>query len=65
MIRISKARQKLIDLYIKALEEEDIPWRRCWKNGKNINGITNKEYRGVNQLMLSYIAEKEKYQDCR
>lgn len=65
MTKLSKAREKLVDMYIKALEEDEIPWRSRWKNGKNVNGITNKEYKGMNQLILSYVAKKEQYKDCR
>lgn len=45
---------------IKMLEEGTIPWRRPWKNGhKNIsvNWVTQKPYRGINQLLLPFGGE--------
>lgn len=65
MTKLSKTREQLIDMYIKALKEDEIPWRNRWINGANINGITKKEYRGVNRLLLSLVSYKEKYKDSR
>ncbi len=64
-MKLSFARQKLIDMYIKSLKEEIIPWRKCWVNGYQVNGISNKKYQGVNRLLLSLVSEMENYNDSR
>ena len=61
----SKTREQLIKMYLEALRENQIPWRERWYSDLNKNGVTNTEYRGVNQLILSYVAYKEKYEDNR
>lgn len=61
----SKTREQLVEMYLDALKENKIPWRERWYSDLNKNGVTNTEYRGVNQLILSYVAYKEKYKDNR
>lgn len=61
----SKTREQLVKMYLYALKENKIPWRERWYSDLNKNGVTNTEYRGVNQLILSYVAYKEKYKDNR
>ena len=61
----SKTREQLVKMYLEALKENKIPWRERWYSDLNKNGVTNTEYRGVNQLILSYVAYKEKYKDNR
>lgn len=52
-------------MYLQSLEENVIPWRKGWSNSLNKNGITGKEYNGINRMILSYIAYKENYDDNR
>lgn len=61
----SKTREQLVKMYLDTLKENKIPWRERWYSDLNKNGVTNTEYRGVNQLILSYVAYKEKYKDNR
>lgn len=65
MSKLPKTRQELIDMYIKSLEEGEIPWEKMWKTSIPENGITGIKYRGVNNLYLSYISEKRGYKDNR
>lgn len=65
MTKLSLAREKLIEMYIDSLKEEQLPWRQRWTNGVNINGITKNEYKGVNQLLLSLVASNRQYSDSR
>ena len=65
MTKLTAARQKLIDMYIESLKEEQLPWRNRWISGININGATRKEYKGVNQLLLSLVASNRQYDDPR
>lgn len=63
--KLTKTREQLVDMYIDSLKENQLPWRRRWLCGANINGITKAEYRGVNQLLLTLVAAKEHYEDPR
>lgn len=64
-MKLNKTREELINMYISSLEEGEIPWRKRWISGANINGISKLEYKGINQLMLNFITYKEKYNDNR
>jgi len=64
-MKLNKTREELIEMYINSLNEGILPWRKGWINGKNINGVSKLEYRGINQLMLNYITYKERYNDNR
>lgn len=52
-------------MYLMSLKEEKIPWYKSWNVNVNYNGITGKKYRGINELLLTIITEKEKYSDPR
>ena len=58
MTKLPKTRQELIDMYIKSLEEGNIPWEQMWKTSIPENAISGIKYRGVNNLYLSYIPIK-------
>ena len=60
----TKARNALVETFMKALEEEKIPWRKCW-NAAPLSFSTGKPYRGINNLMLSYVADEKGYKDTR
>ena len=61
----SKTREQLIKMYIECLKENKIPWQRTWKVDKHKNGISNIEYKGVNELLLNLIASLFEYKDSR
>lgn len=65
MAKISKARQNLIDMYLKSLKEDIVPWEQEWASKQPINAITSKKYKGINNAILSYIASKRGYKDNR
>lgn len=68
-MKLNKTREQLIKMYLEALKENQIPWRKCWNvNGvvfNNVNGSSNILYKGVNQMLLSIVTSKENYQDNR
>lgn len=64
-MKLNKTREELIKMYIESLKEDMIPWRQRWSNSANRNGLTNVEYKGVNQLLLQFISAKNKYEDSR
>ena len=53
--KLNKTRQRMIDKYVKCLKEDKIPWRCGWNQLIAISGSSKKPYRGVNQMLLSYI----------
>ena len=61
----SKTKEELVNMYIDSLKEGNIPWRERWVSSLNVNGISDKEYKGINQLLLSYVTYKEQYNDNR
>lgn len=65
MINYNKARQSLIDMYIKSLEEGDIPFHQMWKTKSPKNAISGVKYRGVNNLILSFVSAQRGYKDNR
>lgn len=62
-MKISKTKEELVNMYIDSLKEGKIPWRERWVSSLNVNGISDKEYKGINQLLLSYVTYKEQYND--
>ncbi|MDR2568336.1 MAG: ssDNA-binding domain-containing protein [Mycoplasmataceae bacterium] len=54
----SKVREKLVELYTKSLEENEVPWRKTWNFVAPFNPVTKKKYNGVNFLALK-TAQKE------
>ena len=64
-MKISKTKEELDNMYIDSLKEGKIPWRERWVSSLNVNGISDKEYKGINQLLLSYVTYKEQYNDNR
>lgn len=61
----NKTRQKLVDEYLKSLKEEMIPWHRSWVSVRQHNVVSKKNYRGVNQLLLSLMCVLNDYKDSR
>lgn len=65
MSKYNKAREELVKMYIESLEQGEIPWHKTWKLRTPCNIVSNKNYRGINNLMLTYIAYKRGYNDNR
>ena len=62
---LNKARELLIQKYVDALKQEKLPWQMGWYRDLPRNAITKTEYRGVNSLLLSFIAEEKGYSGNR
>ena len=62
---LNKARELLIKKYTDALKQSEIPWERGWHRDLPRNAITKTEYRGVNSLLLSFIADERGYSGNR
>ena len=61
----NKARDNLIKMYLDSLEENKIPWEQPWTNDVPRNAVSNYKYNGINNLILSYVANKRGYKDNR
>ncbi len=46
---------------IEALESGTIPWRRTWRSGTAKSLTSNREYRGINTVILGYSPYKSRY----
>ena len=53
--------QTITDQIVESLENGHIPWKKPWVCSIPKNLKTNKEYRGINHLMLSMIPSKYPY----
>ncbi|MEA4934343.1 MAG: ArdC family protein [Lawsonibacter sp.] len=62
---LSKVRQALVQEFLSALHEEKIPWHPCWNTPRPVSLQTVLEYRGINNLSLSYLAMERGYTDPR
>ena len=65
MANMSKTRQELSEMFLAALKEDKLPWEAVWNVPKPLNPVSGVTYRGVNNLMLSYIAKERGYTDPR
>lgn len=62
---LSKVRQTLVQEFLAALHENEIPWHKCWNSARPVSLQTGKAYRGLNNLSLSYVAMLKGYADPR
>lgn len=60
----NKARAAIAEAFLAALQEDQIPWRQCW-SASPVSMSSGKPYRGINNLMLSWMAYQKGYQDTR
>lgn len=65
MSALSKVREELAQTFLDALNQGQIPWRKCWSQALPVNAVTGKTYRGINTLMLSWYADRRGYTDTR
>lgn len=55
---MSKTREMLVNNFIEALEQEQIPWICEWNRNKPPkNAVSNTYYNGVNRMLLTLVAE--------
>lgn len=67
-MKLNKAREKLVEMYIQSLEEDRIPWKKGWDDAYSIkhhNPVSNSNYHGVNNALLSIVSMVEGYKDPR
>lgn len=61
----NKLREELAQSFLSALKQDQIPWRAVWNTARPYNCASDRSYRGVNNLNLSWIAEQRGYKDPR
>lgn len=67
-MKMNKAREQLIKMYIDSLEENKLPWKKGWDNTYSVhhfNPVSKTNYRGVNNSLLSIISAVRGYKDPR
>ena len=65
MANLSPVRQALAEQFLATLQKGQLPWTACWKQQRPCNAITKKPYRGVNSMMLNWIASTNQWTDPR
>lgn len=65
MAMMNKLRSQMSERFLAALNQGKLPWTACWQQSYPCNAITERPYRGVNALFLSYLAEEKGYTDQR
>lgn len=58
-------RDVIANEFVKALSEEKLPWNAMWNSQRPYNATTEKDYRGVNAMWLSFRAGQKGYTDPR
>lgn len=58
-------RETIAQEFIRALNENQLPWNAMWTTQNAYNAITGKNYRGLNSLWLAYSAMEKGYSDPR
>lgn len=67
-MKMNKAREQLINMYIDSLEENKLPWKKGWDDTYSVhhfNPVSKTNYRGVNNSLLSIISAVRGYKDPR
>ena len=61
----NKLREQMAQTFVEALQKDQLPWKACWQVSLPENATNGKRYRGINSLMLSYVAAQAGYSDPR
>lgn len=59
-------RSTLTEIFLKSIEEDPLSWRSNFQSPQRpMNGIYHNQYKGYNRMLLSYVMNKNGYQDPR
>ena len=59
-------RSTLTEIFLKSIEEDPLSWHSNFKSPQRpMNGIYHNQYKGYNRMLLSYVMNKNGYQDPR
>ncbi len=65
-MKLSKTREQILNIVLESLQEGIIPFRSGWEmNERCRNAVSNIQYKGVNRLLLSFIAKIRQIDDPR
>ncbi|MBQ4091402.1 MAG: DUF1738 domain-containing protein [Clostridia bacterium] len=65
---LPKNRQQLVDTVLKLIEGRTLNWSKPWSLGGNMRApvsMAGKKYRGVNNVLLYFVAQERGYEDNR
>ncbi len=62
---MNKLRTEMAERFLDALNQGRLPWKACWQQTDPCNAVSEKPYRGINAMFLSFLAEEKGYQDPR
>ena len=63
-VKLNKMREEIVERFISALSENQIPWQKAWRGcGIPKNAISDKPYTGVNNFSLQLTALEKGYTD--
>jgi antirestriction protein ArdC len=60
MDSISAIREDIVAQIVEALQADEAPWRKMWKNGLPVR-VTGEDYRGLNTLILMSVSAARGY----
>lgn len=64
--KLTQTRQELVNMFLEVLNSsEPLSWTKGWVSSCPKNAITNKEYRGINRMMLTIQSMYKGYSDPR
>ena len=58
-------REALAAEFVKALNEDQLPWHAMWASQRAYNVTTGKPYHGVNAIWLAFLAQEKGFADPR
>lgn len=60
-------RKRIVDSFIKSLEEEPLEWKKNWSGSAEIpfNGYSERKYHGINRIVLQHTSNECGYNDPR
>lgn len=62
---LNKARETLVNRLIECLDQDKIPWEQSWWVVRPMNGKSNRNYNGINRLILNFVSDTMGYTDPR
>lgn len=62
---MNKLRTEMAERFLDALNQGRLPWKACWQQSDPCNAVSEKPYRGVNAMMLSFVSDEMGYKDPR
>lgn len=67
-MKLNKAREQLLNMYIKSLKEDKLVWNKTWDIDYRLyqhNPVSNSQYKGVNARLLNMVSAVRGYTDPR